>query len=373
MELALLNVLTINAGSSSLKFRLYKKERLVLIGMVDKIGPDAELITKTRKKINAKSHVDAAQVLLGLIKKENIDLIIYRIVHGGDLTRPTIINKKTIKKLESLCNLAPLHLPASLSIINFFNKRLNVKSIACFDTMFHRAMPDKSRLYSLPKNLCDKHSIERYGFHGLAHEAMAMAVSSKMKKPLSSLRIITCQIGNGVSLCAIKNGISIDTTMGFTPLEGLMMGTRSGSIDPSIVEFLCTHEKMSPKKVLEILEKKSGLYGIAQTNDVRDLLSRKDKQARLALEMFAYKIRMQIGAYIAALNGVDAIVLGGGVSQSPIMRKKFLENMESFGIVIDKKTIARAQTCKISRGLVQIWVMDADEEGHMLKLVKRFK
>ncbi|HME86942.1 MAG TPA: acetate kinase, partial [Candidatus Nanoarchaeia archaeon] len=194
--------------------------------------------------------------------------------------------------------------------------------IACFDTVFHETMPDIAKIYPIPSQISKKYSIERYGFHGLAHQYMMQ----KVLKKYNAKKIITCQLGNGISISAIRNGKCIDTSMGFTPLEGVMMGTRSGSIDPSLVAFISKKERITSERVIELLNKESGLKGIAGESDVRELLKRKDASAKLAIDMLCYQIRKQIGAYIMALDGLDVLVLGGGLAKNPDIVSKILQN-----------------------------------------------
>jgi acetate kinase len=332
-------ILVINAGSSSVKFRAYREDdkgySIIIDGVVDRIGPDAVLeVTKggintpekNSVKIDAMNHSQAGVVILDQLHDTPPNAVIHRVVYGADHKAPAVIDDAMLAELKSYIPLAPLHMPPSIALIEFLYHRLGVKSIACFDTMFHAGMPDVARNYALRLDLVEKYSIVRRGFHGLAHEAMAQEAAKRFSMPLEKLNIITCQLGNGASLCAIKEGKSIDTSMGFTPLEGLVMGTRCGDIDAAVIPFLCEHEKIDHNKALHILEQESGLKGITGVSDVRDILSREnsDPKAKFALDIMAYRIRKYIGAYYAVLGRVDAIVLGGGLPRSIVIRRKVL-------------------------------------------------
>lgn len=317
--------LIINPGSSSVKYRLYKNNKIILNGVVDEF----------------KQKGFAGNIILNKIKK--IDKIVYRVVHGKDFANHCIITPKVLAELKKTIILDPNHMPKTIKLIEFFMKNTNAKHIACFDTIFHRTMPEYARIYPIPLRLTKKYNIQHYGFHGLAHQAMA-------EKGRGCSKIITCQLGNGVSISAVKNGKCIDTSMGFTPLEGVMMGTRSGSIDPAIIEFLCKKEGKTVSEVTKILQYESGLKGIANEADVRILLKRKDKNAKLAIEMFCYAIRKQIGAYIAALNGVDLIVLSGGISKNAPIRNKIMSGFDS-----------------------KFLIYNADEQELMFNISKKFK
>ena len=247
----------------------------------------------------------------------------------------------------------------------------NAKHIACFDTMFHESMPKISKTYALPHDITDKYDIRRYGFHGISHLSLMKEAEKNAGKKFS--KIITCQLGNGVSICAIKNDKSIDTSMGFTPLEGLIMGTRCGSIDPAIIQFL-SKKGMSLDRIFKILENESGLKALSGATDIRDLLANEkkgDKKSEFALEIFSYQIKKNIGAYISALNGVDAIVLGGGISRAPEMRKRILSDLENLGIKIDNVNLKKDSPVKISSGDVEVWVIETDEQKQIFELIEK--
>jgi len=300
------NVLVINSGSSSVKYRFYEGEKAVIDGTLDLFKEDID-------------YSKATEIILKKLKNKKIDKIAHRVVYSGQYTNHVVITDSVIKNLKQTFDLDPMHMPAAVALIELFSK-LNVKQIACFDTVFHETMPPVAKYYAIPWKLTQKYDIKRYGFHGLSHQFL-MQQGRKFGS-----KIITCHLGNGISLCAIKDGECIDTSMGFTPLEGIMMGTRSGSIDPSLVAFISKKEKISADKVVEILNKESGLKGIAGDADVRNLLKRKDVSAKLALDMLCYQIRKQIGAYTMALDGLDVIVFGGGISNSKEFIKRIMQN-----------------------------------------------
>ncbi len=386
-----MHTLIINAGSSSVKFRLYatstSKPTIVMDGVVDRIGTSTgatlEVTTGTKnipekneQSVPIKNHKEAGMLILSLMREYDVALVVHRAVHGGKHTESAKITKELIAELHKLSVLAPLHLPHAIELMELFAEQ-HVNGIVCFDTMFHANMPLVAKTYPIPQDLANKHNIIRYGFHGIAHEAMAQEAARLEKKNYKQLKIITCQLGNGVSLCAIKGGKSIETSMGFTPLEGVMMGTRSGDIDPAIMPFLLSHEGMNAESCLSMLEEKSGLLAVGGACDVRDLLAKEksgDANAKLALDLFAHKIRMRIGSYVAILGGVDLVVLGGGIARSHKMRERILIDLDCFGIVLDKKAnLQKGLPIKLHKGKTPIYVIDVDEQEHMLKLAKNVK
>ena len=350
------NILVVNPGSSSIKFRLYSRDGILEEGDIE-----------TKSTLGIRKSVE---MLYDRIKKYDVKRFAYRVVYGN-FKSPKVINRRLLSEISKLREFDPLHTDKTVYIIKFLMKKLGGKHLACFDSYFHRTMPDKANMYALPPELSAKYRIKRYGFHGLAHESLyrdAERFSGKKYK-----RVISCQLGSGVSLCAIRNGKSIDTTMGFTPLEGLMMETRSGDIDPAVIPFL-NRRGMSIEKIKNILEKDSGLFGVSGIKNSKDIIHqrRKNPKARLAFKMFVYHVRKAIGAYIAALGGVDLIVLGGGISRSKDVREKVLEGLEEFGIRIDKKKIKGKTPVKVSSGKVDIIVLETDEQKLIFELAKRF-
>lgn len=313
-----MKILVINAGSSSLKFQLIESAKdfaCLHKGIIDRIG----------FKGSAKNHTQALNMALQQIldKKilrslQDIHAVGHRVVHGGEKYSSTVkITPQVIKEIKKLCELAPLHNPPNLEAIIACQKLLkNTPQFAVFDTAFHQTLPEKAYLYALPYQYYQKHNIRRYGFHGTSHSYVAKETIKLLDKKNS--KIITCHLGNGSSIAAVKNGKSIDTSMGFTPLEGLPMGTRSGDLDPAIVFQLMETLHLSTDQIDEILNKSSGLKGISGvSSDVRDLwkASKKNKRAKLALDILAYRTAKYIGAYTAALNGLDALTFTAGIGQ----------------------------------------------------------
>lgn len=376
--------LVINPGSSSVKFRLYSGERVILDGVVDEIGKgavielkeegeDVEIVSEIIESV--KTHRDAAKLILEIVDKHKPQLIskvIYRVVHGGSLSSPSVVDDELMRQIRKLVPLAPLHMKNALSIIEFFIEKIKCKHVVCFDNAFHSSMPEGAWRYAIPNSISEKYSIRKYGFHGLAHQWLLGEAERKAGRKFG--RAISCQLGNGASVCAMHYGRSIDTSMGFTPLEGLMMGTRSGDIDPALIAFLSEREKKSATKIVNMLEHESGLKGITGESNVRKLLERMkkgDEKAKLALAMFAYRVRKYIGAYMAALEGVDLIVLGGGVARAIPIRKKILEGLEEFGIHIDKIKVEKDGPVKISYGKVEVWILETDEQDMMFRLAEK--
>lgn len=381
-----MKVLVLNAGSSSLKWKLFEMDSHTLIasgvieGISEYYGTFKLLYLGEELKIEhaITDHKEAFALLFETLSAQNIlniedelDAIGHRVVHGGEIfTEPTLINHDILTKLRSLSPLAPLHNPANLLGIEIVSKLApQIPNIAVFDTAFHQSMPEHAYLYALPMELYTKHHIRRYGFHGTSHLYVAQQAATLLDKPLDELNLITLHLGNGASACAIKNGKSVDTSMGFTPLEGLVMGTRSGDIDPAIIPYLMTHKGLSTKEVEKLLNRESGLKGICHDNDLRTIIQRAecyDKQAQLALEIFAYRIKKYIGSYIAVLGRVDALVFTGGIGEnSPLIRSMVLSNMnEAFGIRFDDSKNQNSGTKAIHQGdsRIKLYVIATNEE-----------
>jgi acetate kinase len=309
-----MNILVINCGSSSIKYELFDMpgERSLDKGVIEHIGERAAEI---------KDHYSGIKKILARIKK--VDGLGHRLVHGGEeFKAPVLIDKKVISKIRALCKLAPLHNPANLEGIIAARILLSrqVPQVAVVDTAFFSHLPNFAYLYGLPYELYKRFGIRRYGFHGTSHEYVALKASSMLKRPLGKLRMITCHLGNGCSITAINRGRVIDTSMGFTPLEGLVMGTRCGDIDPAVVVYLVRDKGWDIKKVDEILNKQSGLKGISGiSNDMRQLkreARRGNRRARLAIEIFVYRIRKYIGAYLSIMAGCEVIVFTGGIGEN---------------------------------------------------------
>jgi acetate kinase len=319
-------ILVINCGSSSAKYQLFDvtKHRSLAKGLIERIGTPG----------HCENHYEAIALIVdaltdrktGAIRsRDEIDGIGHRVVHGGEeFKESTLITGKVIRSIEKYAELAPLHNPPSLLGIRACLDILKgIPQVAVFDTSYHQTMPQKAFLYGLPYKYYEKHGIRKYGFHGTSHRWVAKATSVELRKPLGRLKLVTCHLGNGCSMAAVDRGESIDTTMGFTPLEGLLMGTRSGDLDPAVVFYLMEKEKLSPHHISDLLNKKSGLLGISGvSNDMRDLLkASKSKnvktslRAKLAIDIFIYRIEKYIGAYQAAMKGLDAVVFTAGIGE----------------------------------------------------------
>ncbi len=375
-----MKIAVINSGSSSIKFQLFSmpQGRVVAHVLVEKIGEASSQITLkyADKKYPftdvIKNHHEGLEKIIALLREfdilqefSSLDAIGHRVVHGGEnFHSATFINESVIKEIEALNPLAPLHNPANLEgILVARQKAPLVKQIAVFDTAFHAMMPKEAYLYALAYEMYEKHKIRRYGFHGTSHAFILKQTAKELKKDKNELNIITLHLGNGASVCAIEKGISVDTSMGFTPLEGLMMGTRSGDVDPAILIFMQRVLGLSIDEVDTTLNKKSGLLGICGENDVRSIMDSTDEKAKLALAMMIRRIKKYIGAYIALLGRVDAIVFSGGIGEnSSYIREKALENLP-FSLMIDKSANkANATFISTPSSQVKVLVIKTDEE-----------
>jgi len=353
-----MNVLVINAGSSSLKYQLLdmETEQALAKGLCERIGIDGRYKYEANgKKLEGATpmanHSDAIRFLLGMLQdKEHgviksvkeIDAVGHRCVSGGDkYSGSVLITPESYKAIEYFTPLAPLHNPANLTGVRACQEVMpGVPQVAVFDTAFHAKMPAKAYMYAIPYEYYDKYKIRRYGFHGTSHRYVSALCAKTMGRDLKDLRIITCHLGNGSSIAAVDHGVSVDTTMGFTPLDGLPMGTRSGSIDPAIVEFLCDNEHISVNECLKILNKKSGVLGVSGvSSDFRDIAEAAkggNERAKLANEMFVYAVKKYIGAYAAAMGGVDAVVFTAGVGENDKQfRLDMTSGLEFMGIKVD--------------------------------------
>ncbi len=352
-------ILAINAGSSSLKFQLIRmpEEKTVTKGVVERIGMKDSIFTilvegeKLTEVKDIKDHEEAVDIMLAKFKEHNIIQDIYeiqgtghRVVHGGE-TFPSsaVVTDEVEEQIEALSELAPLHNPANLMGIRAFRKLLpEIPHVAVFDTSFHQTMPEQAYLYSLPYRYYEDYGIRKYGFHGTSHKYVSRRAAEILGKPIEDLRIISCHIGNGASVAAIDGGESIDTSMGFTPLAGVTMGTRSGNLDPALIPYIMEKTGKNTDEVLNILNKESGLLGLTGTSsDLRDLTEEAKHgrhRSRVALDLFASKIHKYIGSYAARMHGVDVIVFTAGIGEnSHIIRGKVLEGLEFMGVYWDPK------------------------------------
>lgn len=381
-----MNILVLNAGSSTLKWQLYDMEasQSIASGLIEGIaeGSGSFHLQYQSKVLHTAEmiadHHAAFSLLFETLKKEKIidlerDLsaIGHRVVHGGEkFVKPTFVDSMVLNELSALSPLAPLHNPANLLGMEITAKLApQIPNIAVFDTAFHQSMPEHAYLYALPKPLYEEHRIRRYGFHGTSHHYVARQTAAVMKQPLEQLNLITLHLGNGASACAIREGISVDTSMGFTPLEGLVMGTRSGDLDPAIVTYLIRQHDMSAQEVDRLLNSESGLKGICGENDLRVIIERAsdmDSEAQLALDIFTYRIKKYIGAYIAALGRVDAIVFTGGIGEhAPLIRAMVLDGLDdAFGIFLDESKNLNAHNSAIHQpnSRIELYVIATDEE-----------
>jgi len=354
-----MKILVLNAGSSSLKYQLMdgNTEEVIAQGLVDRIGINGEAVhswTMNEKKGSANlklsNHEEALQAAVAVLSGEggviqdleDINAVGHRVVHGGEYFSTSVaIDEDVLTKLDEVSPLAPLHNPAAVSCIRASRSLMpTITQVAAFDTAYHQTIPPEAHHYPLPRELYDKYKVRRYGFHGNSHRYVAQRAAELVGIPLRDLKIISCHLGNGASIAAIQNGVSVDTTMGFTPLEGLMMGTRTGTIDPALVTFLMRQENLGPDEIDNLMNKKSGLLGVSGiSSDLRDVLDAQesgDEIAKLANDMYAYSIKRFVGQYMAVLGGLDIIILTAGVGEnSPVMRAAALSGLEHWGIAVD--------------------------------------
>ena len=371
-----MKVLVINAGSSSLKYQLIDMDThgVVAKGLCERIGIDGSKLThkNTEKKSETvfekpmKDHSDAiAMVIDALVSPEcgviasmdEIGAVGHRVVHGAETFADScVIDDKVMDALRACVPLAPLHNPANIIGIEACAKLMpNTKQVGVFDTAFHQTMPEEAYMYALPYEMYKEHRIRKYGFHGTSHKFVAAEAAKFLGKPAEELKIVTCHLGNGSSVSAVKNGKCVDTSMGFTPLDGVVMGTRCGSIDPAVVTYLVNNCDMTATEVDALMNKKSGVFGVSGvSSDFRDLSAAAEegnKRAELALKMFSYSVKKLIGAYAAAMGGVDAVVFTGGIGENDgAMRKAITEGLEFMGVCVDDaKNGVRGKLADISK------------------------
>ncbi|HEY2494214.1 MAG TPA: acetate kinase [Paenibacillus sp.] len=355
-----MNILVINAGSSSLKYQLYDMtdESVLAKGLVERIGMDSSIMThkptggqEVTEVSEILEHTTAIRKVLsmlthpehGVIKSvDEIEAVGHRVVHGGESFKASaLVDGNAKSEIRRLIDLAPLHNPAAMMGISASETNMpGIPMVVVFDTAFHQGMPEKAYLYAIPKVLYNKYKVRRYGFHGTSHEYVSKTAAEHLGQPIEDLKIITCHIGNGGSVTAVLGGCSVDTSMGMTPLEGLMMGTRSGDLDPAIVPFVMNKEELTVNEVNSMLNKHSGLLAISGiSSDMREItdgMANGDASCTLAFEMYEYRLRKYIGSYAAAMNGVDVIVFTAGVGENSIVvREKVCENLTYLGVEID--------------------------------------
>lgn len=385
-----MNVLVINCGSSSLKFQLINSdtEAVLAKGLCERIGIDGRLTYQPaggEKEVNnlaMPTHTEAIQFVIdaltnektGVVKSlDEIGAVGHRLVHGGEKFASSVVITEEVKKAVEECNdLAPLHNPANLIGVNACEKLMpGTPMVAVFDTAFHQTMPEKAYMYGLPYEYYDKYKVRRYGFHGTSHSFVSKRVAEIVGVPYDQTKTIVCHLGNGASVSAVLNGKSVDTSMGLTPLEGLVMGTRSGDIDPAILEFIAKKEDLDIAGLMNMLNKQSGVFGLSNgvSSDFRDLTAAAEegqKPAQIALEVFAYRVAKYIGAYTAAMNGVDNIVFTAGIGENDAqMREDICEYLGFLGIEIDKEANAkRGEEIVVSTpdSKVKVLVVPTNEE-----------
>ena len=353
-----MKVLVLNCGSSSLKYQVINtdNENVLAKGKVARIPIDGtylEIETDTEKEmeIDVDDHRGAIEkVFEQLVEEkvieslEDIDAVGHRVVHGGEKFKESVlIDDEVVEQLEKVSDLAPLHNPHNITGIEACRaEMLDTPMVAVFDTAFHQTMDEKAFLYGIPYEYYEKHGIRTYGFHGTSHRFVAKRCAELLDKDLEDTKIVTCHLGNGASIAAVKGGDSIDTSMGLTPLEGLLMGTRSGDVDPAVIPFLMEKENLTHKEVEEVLNNESGLLGISGVSsnhkNICDAAEEGDEQARMALEVFDYRVKKYIGSYAAAMGGIDAVVFTGGIGENSIeTRESVLEGLEFMGLEIDRE------------------------------------
>jgi acetate kinase len=385
-------ILVLNCGSSTLKFQLIETAAApksttddvkLARGIVDRIGSAATLrfeavgVSENHQETAVRDHEDAVGKVIEWLDSHAelrvFDAVGHRVVHGGDrFTSSVFIDEQVINALDSLCEIAPLHNPASVSGIRAARSVLGaaMPMVAAFDTSFHRTLPEHASTYAIPHELSTKHHIRRYGFHGLAHQYSALRYGELAAMPQERVNMVTIHLGNGCSACAIRRGESLDTSMGFTPLEGLVMGTRSGDVDPALVSYLAQEEKVDAVEVEHWLNKRSGLLGISGlSNDMRELMAAYDAnpRARLAVEVFCYRARKYLGAYLAVVGGAEAVIFSGGIGEnSPAVREKISANMDWCGLKLDSTanflTVGKDGRISAADSRLKAFVVRTDEE-----------
>ena len=355
-----MNVLVVNCGSSSLKFQLINSdtEAVAAKGLCERIGLDGRLVyqpTGGEKEITEApmpTHTEAIQMVLdalvnpktGVLKSlDEVEAIGHRVLHGGSkITQSVIINDEVISVIEECCDLGPLHNPANLMGIRACMKLMPGKpNVAVFDTAFHQTMPPKAYRYAIPTKYYEKYAVRKYGFHGTSHSFVSKETIKYLGLDKDNSKVIVCHLGNGASISAVENGKCVDTSMGLTPLEGLIMGTRSGDLDPAVLEFVCKKENIDVKEMVRILNKESGVMALSNglSSDFRDLEEAMDngnEAAKLAIDAFCYRVAKYVGSYVAAMNGVDAIAFTGGIGENAdVVRAKVLSYLGYLGIKMD--------------------------------------
>ena len=386
-----MNVLVINCGSSSLKFQLInaETENVLAKGLCERIGIDGRLTyqpaggEKEKSDLAMPTHTEAIQFVIdaltnektGVVKSlDEIGAVGHRLVHGGEKFASSVVITDEVKKAVEECNdLAPLHNPANLIGVAACEKLMpGTPMVAVFDTAFHQTMPEKAYMYGLPYEYYEKYKVRRYGFHGTSHSFVSKRAAEVMGKSYDEVKTIVCHLGTGSSVSAVLNGKCVDTSMGLTPLEGLVMGTRSGDIDPAIMEFIAKKENLDIEGVMEVLNKKSGVFGISGglSSDFRDLtdaMNAGDKKAKIAMDVFSYRVAKYIGSYAAAMNGVDDIVFTAGIGENDdYVREEVCKYLGYLGVDFDSEVNAglRGKEAELTKegSKVKVFVIPTNEE-----------
>ncbi len=385
-----MNVLVINCGSSSLKYQVINSdtEQVLAKGLCERIGIDGRLVytpaggEKEISNLDMPTHKQAIQYVIdaltnektGVIKSlDEIGAVGHRLVHGGEkFACSTLITEDVIKAVEECSDLAPLHNPANLIGVRACQELMpNTPMAGVFDTAFHQTMPLEAYMYGIPYEYYEKYKIRKYGFHGTSHSFVSKRTAELLGKPIENLKIIVCHLGNGSSVCAVNGGKSVDTSMGLSPLEGLIMGTRSGDIDPSVMEFICKKENMDINGIMDVLNKKSGVQGLSGvSSDFRDLQAGAadgNKRCEMAVDVFCYRVLKYIGAYVAAMNGVDAIAFTAGLGENDeIVRRKIVSRLGYLGITLDEEANENGRGKEIAISTpdskVPVWIVPTNEE-----------
>ena len=386
-----MNVLVINCGSSSLKFQLInaETENVLAKGLCERIGIDGRLTyqpaggEKEKSDLAMPTHTEASQFVIdaltneksGVVKSlDEIGAVGHRLVHGGEKFASSVVITDEVKKAVEECNdLAPLHNPANLIGVAACEKLMpGTPMVAVFDTAFHQTMPEKAYMYGLPYEYYEKYKVRRYGFHGTSHSFVSKRAAEVMGKSYDEVKTIVCHLGNGSSVSAVLNGKCVDTSMGLTPLEGLVMGTRSGDIDPAIMEFIAQKENLDIEGVMEVLNKKSGVFGISGglSSDFRDLtdaMNAGDKKAKIAMDVFSYRVAKYIGSYAAAMNGVDDIVFTAGIGENDdYVREEVCKYLGYLGVDFDSEVNKglRGKEAELTKegSKVKVFVIPTNEE-----------
>ncbi|MCK8816936.1 acetate kinase [Natroniella sulfidigena] len=386
----MMRILVINSGSSSIKYKLFnmKDEQVLAKGLVERIGisgssleQEADTGEVIELETEIADHATGMELVIesltepnkGVIAKvDEITAVGHRVVQGGKSFSESVIVDQDVKdQIKKWSSLAPLHNPPNLMGIEVCEKLMpHAQQVAVFDTAFHQTMPKEAYTYGLPYEYYEKYDLRRYGFHGTSHKFVAQAVAQELGKDLEDLKIITCHLGNGASITAIKNGESYDTSMGLTPLEGLMMGTRCGDLDPAAISFIMEEEDLSPAEIDNLMNQESGLLGLSGvSSDMRDIEEAAEagnERARLALDVFSYRVKKYIGSYVATMNGVDAVVFTAGVGENGIeMRESICQDLDYLGIKLDpSKNDVRGRLQEISAtdSQVKVFVIPTNEE-----------